>query len=191
VKRQLSLALDEAANGPIRLVSMCAGQGRDVIDVLETHPRGPDVNARLVEFDPEIAEGARSRARRAGLSSLEVIVGDAGLADSYQGSVPADVLVVCGVFGNLTLDDITRTITMLPSLAAPDAQVIWTRHRRPPDLTSTVRSTFRRCGFVDVEFVAPEQWLFTVGTNRLLRRPDPLQAGSRLFTFVGDGDRPA
>jgi len=110
VKRQLSLALDEAANGPIRLVSMCAGQGRDVIDVLETHPRGPDVNARLVEFDPEIAEGARSRARRAGLSSLEVIVGDAGLADSYQGSVPADVLVVCGVFDNLTLDDITRTI---------------------------------------------------------------------------------
>ncbi len=170
---------------------MCAGQGRDVMDVLETHRRGPDVDARLVESDPDIAEGARSRARRAGLSSLEVIVGDAGLADSYQGAVPADVLIVCGVFGNLTLDDITHTVAVLPSLAAPGALVIWTRHRRPPDLTSTVRATFRRCGFVEVEFVAPEPWLFTVGTHRLLRRPDPFQGGSRLFTFVGDGDRPA
>jgi len=170
---------------------MCAGQGRDVVDALKVHPRGLDVTARLVESDPEIAEQARSRASSAGLSSLDVRVGDAGLADSYRGAVPADVLVVCGVFGNLTPEDITRTISMLPSLSAPGAHVIWTRHRRPPDLTGAIRDTFGRRGFVEVDFVAPEPWLFTVGTHRLLRRPDPFNAGARLFTFVGDGFRPA
>ncbi len=188
MKRQLSLALDEVASGPIRLVSMCAGQGRDVIDVLETHPRGPDVNARLVEFDPEIAEGARSRARRAGLSSLEVIVGDAGLADSYQGSVPADVLVVCGVFDNLTLDDITRTITMLPSLAAR-RQVIWTRHRRPPDLTSPC---VRRFDDVDSSTWSSSRRAVAVhgGHQSTAAASDPFKRVAA-FTFVGDGDRPA
>ncbi|HEY6471995.1 MAG TPA: hypothetical protein VIY26_03815, partial [Acidimicrobiales bacterium] len=33
----------------IRIVSLCAGQGRDVIDVVATHPRGSEVSALLVE----------------------------------------------------------------------------------------------------------------------------------------------
>jgi hypothetical protein len=51
VQEQLSRALDRAPSGPLRLLSLCSGQGRDVLPVLAQHPRGRDVTGRLVELD--------------------------------------------------------------------------------------------------------------------------------------------
>lgn len=52
VKDRVRAGLDRCPPGPIRALSMCAGQGRDLIEVLATHPRRTDVMARLVELDP-------------------------------------------------------------------------------------------------------------------------------------------
>ena len=41
VQAQIAAALDGAPPGPLRAVSICAGQGRDLIGVLREHPRGP------------------------------------------------------------------------------------------------------------------------------------------------------
>jgi hypothetical protein len=191
VRRQVGHVLDVVAPGPIRLLSMCAGQGRDVIDVLASHPRGRDVTARLVESDPANVAYATSRASEIGRTDIEMVRGDASTTDAYEGIVPADVLLVCGVFGNISEQDMARTISLLPSLSAPGAYVVWTRHRRPPNLTGYIRSTFEQSGFVEVAFAAPEDFVFTVGTQRLAREPDGYVRGHHLFTFVGDGALPA
>jgi hypothetical protein len=60
VRRRLGEALDRAPAGPVRLISLCAGQGRDVIGVLPAHPRRDDVSARLVELDPVLAAEGRA-----------------------------------------------------------------------------------------------------------------------------------
>src|SRR5215510_11374893 len=72
VRRRLSRALDQAPAAPVRLVSLCAGQGLDVLGVLPGHPRGRDVSAVLVESDPRNAALARRGAAAAGLSQVEV-----------------------------------------------------------------------------------------------------------------------
>ena len=59
VRQRLSEAIGAAPAGPVRLVSLCAGQGHDVIGVLPGHPRRDDVRAVLVESDPRNAETAR------------------------------------------------------------------------------------------------------------------------------------
>jgi len=66
VQAQLEDALDHAPAGPIRLLSLCAGQGRDVTGVLPTHPRRDDVSAVLIEANAENAETARRNAAAAG-----------------------------------------------------------------------------------------------------------------------------
>lgn len=170
---------------------MCAGQGRDVIDVLATHPRGHGVHARLVELDESLAAEAATSARDRGLANVEVVNGDASIACAYVGFVPADILVVCGVFGNLSEIDIARVIFLLPSLCAPAARVIWTRHRRAPDVTNVIRATFLESGFAEVEFFAPRDFHFTVATHQLHRAPDPFEEDIRLFTFEGEGHDPA
>src|SRR5208282_3061096 len=48
VQAQVRTALDAAPPGPLHAVSLCAGQGRDLIGVLADHSRRADVLARLV-----------------------------------------------------------------------------------------------------------------------------------------------
>src|SRR5579863_3504017 len=74
VQAHLADAVDRAPAGRISLVSLCAGQGRDVIGVLPDHPRRDDVHAVLVEADERIAGPAREAAAARGLAQVEVRV---------------------------------------------------------------------------------------------------------------------
>jgi hypothetical protein len=172
VQRQLGGALDQMPAGPIRAISVCAGQGHDLIGVLAEHPRRADVSARLVELDPKNVALARSAAHAIGLERVEAVAADASLTDAYMGAVPADVVIVCGVFGNIAAADVANTIEQLGQLCAPQATVIWTRHRRAPDLVPQIRDSFERAGFAEIAFEdAPP---FGIGSNRLQRAPEPL-----------------
>jgi hypothetical protein len=186
VQSHIHSFLDAATPGPIRVVSLCAGEGRDLLGVLPSHARREDVHARLVELDPGNAAVARAAARDAGLSQVEVVVGDAAMTDAYAGAVPAELVLACGVFGNIVDADIRRTIEALPQLCAPHATVIWTRHRLEPDLTPTVRGWFGDSGFTELAFDAPERedLKFSVGVNRYEGAPVALQPGVRMFEFV-------
>ncbi len=181
VRGHLRRWLDIAPAGPLRAISICAGEARDVLPVLADHPRGTDVKARLVELDPINAAAARREARE----GVEVVEGDASTTDAYTGAVPADLIVACGVFGNISDDDVRRTVSLFPMLAAPRATVVWTRHRRTPDKTNAIREWFAEHGFAEVEFDAPDDDMFAVGVHRLVASPMPFEGRRRLFTFVG------
>ena len=183
VQREIRSALERAPAGALRAISVCAGQGHDLIGVLVDHPRRTDVSARLVELDSHNAEVAREASREAGLAGVEVVTADAAVTDAYVGAVPANVVLLCGVFGNITASDIAKTVRHLPSLCAADASVIWTRHRHPPDLTPLIRETFAEHGFEEVTFESSPP--FGVGVSRLMGSPRPFEPGVRLFEFVG------
>jgi hypothetical protein len=186
VQRHLGRALDRCPQGSVRIISMCAGQGRDVIGVLENHRRRGDVRARLFEWDERnVAVAVAAAAARAALTGVEVVRADAGTTDAYRAAVPAEIVLACGVFGNISDDDIARTVAHLPSLCAPGATVIWTRHRRPPDLTPSIRRWFQEAGFVDDGFDAPDRLFIGVGAHRLAADPTPFEPSLRLFDFVG------
>ncbi len=184
VQEHLRHALEERP-GRVRIVSMCAGEGRDVINVLAERPQRADVAARLVELDPRNAEVARQAARAAGLDKVEVVCADAAATDSYDGAVPADIVLACGVFGNISEEDIVRTIEHLPSLCSANATVIWTRGAWPErDVALEIRRWFDERGFQEMAFVAPADARFRVGVHRLTAEPRPLARGVSLFRFL-------
>jgi hypothetical protein len=152
VRRHLSQAIGQASAGRVRLVSLCAGQGHDVIGVLENHPRRDAVTAVLVEGDLRNAEIARRRAAAAGLDQVQVRRADASRPAAFADALPADILLLCGIFGNVADADIERIAAVAPALCAPGATVIWTRHRRPPDLTPRIRAWFTGAGFEELAF---------------------------------------
>jgi hypothetical protein len=106
---------------------------------------------------------------------------------AYEPAVPVHLVLACGIFGNISRADIARTIEHLPMLCAPNATVIWARHRRPPDLTTWIRERFGGAGFAEVAFDSASDAFFGVGTHRLERAPSPVRSRVRLFTFVSDG----
>ena len=181
----LRAGLERAPAGDVRLISLCAGQGRDVIGALTGHPRRDDVRARLVELDAGNVAVARQAARAAGLNGVEVLQADAGVTDACAGAVPARIVVVCGIFGNIAGRDIQATVAALPSLCAPGALVLWTRHRVPPDLTPAIRCWFGEAGFREEAFDTSPDGFMAVGAHRLTGEPAELALGRRLFTFPG------
>ena len=185
VQHHLAATLDRCPPGDIRVLSMCAGQGRDLFGVLETHHRVSDVVARLVELDPRNVAVASRRADGFDRARVEVVQGDAGISDAYEGVAPAMVLLVCGVFGNISDRHVEATVHALPTLCSGGATVIWTRHRGDPDLSPEVRRWFADAGFDEDAFEAPDGTSFSVGVHRLVRPPAPFRAGLRLFDFVG------
>jgi hypothetical protein len=190
VQDRIRTALDDRPRGPIRIISMCAGDGRDILGVLTDHSRRSDASARLVELDPELASRARERAAEVS-AMVDVVTGDASITSAYAGAVPADIVLVCGVFGNVSDEDVHRTVTYLPSLCAPNATVIWTRGTFEPDLTATVRVWFMEAGFTELDFVAIPDTTLGVGTSRLKAPPRAFEPGVRLFTFLPRDERPS
>ncbi len=184
VQRHVALWLDERRGEALTVVSACAGQSHDLLGVLAARPDAERVRCTLLEFDERNVAIARSAVAAAALSSITVVQADAGALSSYVGSVPADLVLMAGVFGNISDGDVQRTIEALPQLCAPGATVIWTRSRRAPDLTPAVRRWLEAAGLVEQAFYAPRDVLFAVGVHRFTGASRPLAPHGELFRFV-------
>ncbi|MFC1420540.1 class I SAM-dependent methyltransferase family protein [Streptacidiphilus cavernicola] len=186
VKGLIRQALDGAPPGPLRVVSLCAGQGRDLIEALADHPRRADVRARLVELDPRNTARAEADAAAAGLGGqVEVVTGDAALTDHYRGMVPADLVIACGIFGNVSDVDIERTIDSCAELCATGGTVVWTRHRGgEADRAALICDWFEQRGYQRV-WVSDPAVHQGIGAHRFTGTPRPLRPGRSMFAFIG------
>jgi hypothetical protein len=184
VQDKIRLALDGCPPGPLRVISLCAGQGRDLLQVLAEHPRASDVRSRLVELDARNTAVAEETSRAAGLDQVEVVTGDAALTDHYRGMVPADIVLACGLFGNIIDEDIERTIDSCSQLCATGGTVIWTRGRSAPDRVPLICDWFSERGF-DLQWLSEPDAGFGVGVHRFTGVSRPLTPGVRMFSFVG------
>jgi hypothetical protein len=103
----------------------------------------------------------------------------AGLADV----LPAGVVLLCGIFGNVSDRDIRRTVEAAPALCRAGATVIWTRHRRPPGLAPLIRAWLASPGLAEIAFNAlGTSALASVGARRLGRGAAAGLPGGRVFT---------
>ncbi|WP_031518267.1 methyltransferase domain-containing protein [Streptomyces sp. NRRL F-5123] len=184
VQARLREELDRMPPGPLRIVSLCGGQGHDVVGALTGHPRAADARVRLVELDPRNVEAAREAAAAAGLEHFEAIAGDAADTAHLAGAVPADIALVCGLFGNISDSDIERTVDHCTELVRDGGAVIWTRHRQDPDTFPAICGWFEERGFTRQWVSAPDAG-YGVGVHRSTTAPRPLAPGASLFTFVG------
>ncbi|WP_033344169.1 class I SAM-dependent methyltransferase family protein [Catenuloplanes japonicus] len=183
VQRHITGWLDSRPGELLTCVSVCAGQGRDLLGVLESRPDARRVRARLIELDDRNVAAAEAHTARAGLSGVEILRADAGDLANYAGAVPADLLLFAGVLGNVTDEDARRSVAAFPSLCAPGGTVIWTRTREEPDLTPAIRGWLSDEGFEELAFEAPPNATFSVGVHRLTVPPSPITK-TRIFTFV-------
>ena len=182
VRAQIDRRLDDTAPDHVRVISACAGDGRDLLGVLAGRPDADRVTALLVEYDRALATRA-SEATKALPARVDVRQADAAQSDVYAEAVPADLVLLCGIFGNVSDADVRTTVEATPQLCAPGAEVIWTRHRNDPDLTPSIRGWFADAGFQEVAFVAPETDQWSVGVHRLVVDPRPLVSGRSWFSF--------
>jgi hypothetical protein len=184
VQAQVAKIVEQRPPGPVTIVSICGGQGREVIGALETHPRRADVRGRIVELDAENAAFARAWAQEAQLGDLEVVTGDASIADSYAGLPPVDLVVISGVFGHLSDADRQRTVGFLRQICRQGGCVVWTFFRRNEEQTARLRGYFAGQMFDEEEFeTLSGEYAFTIARNRYLGAPALFEPHAKIFTF--------
>lgn len=182
VQRRIREFLNGAPKGQIRILAMCAGDGRDLLGVLNSHPRVHDAVGRLVELDETLAR----RARESAPHQLEIQCSDAGVSNAYAGACPADLVLSCGVFGNISSEDVRATIASWRFLCAPDATIIWTRAGDAEhDLRPQVRRWVIESGFEELGWDG-EPETYGVGVARIAVPPEPFRLGVRMFDFMSD-----
>lgn len=181
VRDRLRRALD-AAGASATILSLCSGDGRDVIGVLRNNP-GSARRAVLVELDPSLADRARQSATAVGLTEVEVRCGDAGSVESFIDVLPVDVLLLCGIFGNIQHGSVKRVIELIPSLVRVGGYAVWTRGGSDPDRRPEIRAWFVESGLEEVAFDGvPEP--YGVGVNQVTGSSGSDQAlPERLFSF--------
>jgi hypothetical protein len=184
VRHHIAAALERTAGRPLTAVSLCAGDGRDLIGVLSSRTDAGRVAVSLVEMNPELAGRARDAAQ--GLP-VRVLTADAGDPSVYAGLVPADLVLLVGIFGNIPDPDLENLIRSAPAFCRPGATVIWSRGRDEDihDLNDAVRAWFTESGFAEIayeEHDTPDRP--SMGVMRYEGEPVPLDGTRRLFTFI-------
>ena len=186
---QIENCLNACPPGQIRVVSVCCGDGRDLLTALINHPREKDVVAYLIDQERALIESGQDSANLSGIGhQLNFIVGDATLASSYKGIVPADLVLVCGVFGHVLKEDLPKLVQSLGGMCKTGGYVIWTRHAKAWDgeiHVPLINQLFEQTGFEPISFSVTEEGASCIGTYRYKEQPAPLAASSKLFNFTG------
>ena len=207
VRAHITRCLDAFPPGVIRVLSICAGDGRDVIPVLSAYRRVQDVRARLIEMDTRLVEHGRAMAEAAGLAdTIDFVAGDATAVAAYGDLAPADLVLACGVFGNVRKADTARLVESLASLCARDGFLIWTRRigggfrrgyaQQTPGAygadPAAILALLRTRSFEDVQVEHLADARFVVSTCRHRGEAPPLPSDNRpLFVFTGATGPPA
>ena len=160
VRHHIGQALDQHA-GSTGVLSVCAGDGRDVLGVLAERGEADRVSVVLMELHPDLAQQARDAAAAAGMAQVEVRTVDASNAEAYRGAAPADLVLLVGIFGNIADIDVWRIIEFAPQLCRPGATLIWSRGRKftrvlpgvtAGDINDEVRAKFAAAGFSETAY---------------------------------------
>jgi hypothetical protein len=183
VHRHIRTFLDASEPGStVRIVSPCAGQGRELLPVIAGHPRRADVRAKLVELDPRNVADACEAISVLRLDwNVDVVCGDASVTDVWADAVPADLVVLCGVLGCINDGDARTTIEALPGFCESGATVVWTLQPRQHERTREIRGWFEEFGFEERSFESSGLEASWVGVHRFAGDPRPLTRGVQLF----------
>ncbi|MEX2306169.1 MAG: class I SAM-dependent methyltransferase [Pirellulales bacterium] len=185
VQKHLAECLAIAPQGPVRIISICAGDGRDVIGVLRTHPRVADVKAWLVELNPESVALGMRQATSAGLESrITFLNQDATVYETYKNIAPADIVLACGVWGHVPPEGRVTLVRALAALCKPGGTVLWSRgvskgmHR-----LDAVESLFLSPSWekVALNLTPDNQW--AVAIHRYCGPPRELPNSGQIFHF--------
>jgi hypothetical protein len=190
VRQHIAASIAGHSVDPVRILSACAGDGRDLIGALgATHER-KRVCAHLIESDAELVARGEAAARQFRLEDeITFHCADATRSNTYRGVSPAHVIVLAGVFGNLHDMDTKRLIASLRSLCYPGASVVWTRNLREFDdgerTTLIIKECFLASGFEEASFSRTPSGMFAVATHVFRGSPEPLPRDVQLFVFSG------
>ena len=184
VQDSISNSLPDTIEDRFQIIDICSGDGRDLLDILAHYPAKDQVDSYLVELDERLAEESRRTAKEMSLRNVTIMNGDASLLSTYENVPRADLILLCGVFGNISSDDIQNTIEALSQISKQGTKVIWTRHLRQPEVVPVIQNLFVANGFSEVSVRTTDDQSYVIAMYEFQGPLEPLDSNTKLFTFI-------
>ena len=102
-------------------------------------------HATLVEQDATLAQEARATAVKLGVDHVTVVTGDAGETESFAFALPVDLLPLCGIFGNVSEEDVALTVAATPAMLRSGRHCDFDPRQRTARSETYDPSVVRRC----------------------------------------------
>lgn len=184
VQEAIGNSLPKKPEDKYQIIDICSGDGRDLLEVLAHYPNNDNIHSYLVEIDDKLARESERTASDKGLQNVTVMNGDASSLRTYKNVTPADLILLCGIFGNISNDDIRNTIESLAQLSKQGTRVVWTRHLRSPEVVPMIRHSFIANDFKEVDYKTTSDDSYAIGIYEFYGLPQRLNDDIRLFTFT-------
>lgn len=174
VQGQIKKALAETPDGKILILSICAGDGRDLSGALSRHRRSKDVSAVLLELDENLVADGKAEFERLGLAgNVDYRTADATDPATYKGVGAADIVLACGMLGLVSPDSTPKFVQTLASFLKPGGHLIWTRSlilRSGPEHLKEFKNLLAKNGFEERSFqITPRPPFFIRGRKAMAR----------------------
>ena len=105
---------------------------------------------------------------------MDVREADAGGTGAYADAVPAELVLLVGIMGNVTDADLARTIAAAPALCAPGGRWCGRAAARAATATAWCARALAAAGFAEIAYdVLDENTLPAVGAARYDGPPAP------------------
>ena len=111
---------------------------------------------------------------------------DAGYAKSYQDIPRADIIIFCGVFTHLSIENTEKVIKFFPKICKPGAIIIWTQNLKI-NADTTIDQTmnmFLKYNYSQETFVQNESMNAIVASNKYLGDLEILNKEEKIFEFI-------
>jgi 2-polyprenyl-3-methyl-5-hydroxy-6-metoxy-1,4-benzoquinol methylase len=161
------------------IVSVCAGQGLDLIPILRQYPNSAD--AYLIDIEQQNIDHINKIST--GLEGIHTYAADATVSNTYiNNKIPrANLLLVCGVFAHLTSEDQSIFIQNMRSLLKPGGYVIWTRI---DEYLNDIHEKFENNGYKKIDLSHINLSTGSVGMSRLKESIKTLHPDKQIFNFL-------
>lgn len=152
-------------NKNVVIVSIGAGQGRDILSVLKERKDNNRIFTYLIDTDMECLDYAKNYAEKNNIINVNVVNIDGSLTENYKDIPKADLIIFCGMMNQKNTEEVKSLANNMKFLCNEDAQIIWSRHGYDEDYSTSFRNVFNENFYKELDFYISHKEPFFVCRN--------------------------
>jgi len=168
----------------IVVISIGAGQSRDILPVLIGRKDNDRITTYLIDTDIECLNYAKNYAKDNNIINVHIVDMDGSLVKNYKDIPKADLIIFCGMMTQKNTDEVKNLANNIKLICNEDAQIIWSRHGYDGDYSTPFRNVFNENSYKELDFYISHKEPFFICRNIMMPNPINIETEKDVKIFI-------
>ena len=168
----------------IVVISIGAGQSRDILPVLIGRKDNDRITTYLIDTDIECLNYAKNYAKDNNIINVHIVDMDGSLVKNYKDIPKADLIIFCGMMTQKNTDEVKKLANNIKLICNKDAQIIWSRHGYDKDYSTPFRNVFNENFYKELDFYISHKEPFFICRNIIMSNPLNIETKKDVKIFI-------